>query len=186
MYTGLTQTLTLTHNHRSTTTTTTTNPIVIATMLKSYPDFINDKLHVLRQVEIRDFKQQWIAEERVTTCTVQLYSTHRHTCNKLDSSVATCTVQLYSTHRHTCNKLDSSVATCTVQLYLTHKHTRNKLAKHCRIQSDSPQQSLHNSTTSKTVWHNFLWWLTLAVPRPPIGRGGRPVRESLALTPRFS
>ena len=164
MYTGLTQTLTLTHNHQSTTTTTTTNPIVIATMLKSYPDFINDKLHVLRQVEIRDFKQQWIAEERVTTCTVQLYSTHRHTCNKLDSSVATC----------------------TVQLYLTHKHTRNKLAKHCRIQSDSPQQSLHNSTTSKTVWHNFLWWLTLAVPRPPIGRGGRPVRESLALTPRFS
>ena len=27
---------------------------------------------------------------------------------------------------------------------------------------------------------------TFAVPRPPIGRGGRPLRESLALTPRFS
>jgi len=44
--------------------------------LAVYPDFVNDKLHVLGEVEVGDLKQQWIAEERVATRTVQLCTTH--------------------------------------------------------------------------------------------------------------
>ena len=41
-------------------------------------DIIDDKLHVLREVEIGHLKEQWVAEESVATCSVDLTDTHRN------------------------------------------------------------------------------------------------------------
>ena len=58
---------------------------------RAYPDFINDKLHVLRQVEVGHFQQQRIAEKCVATCTVHL--SQRQTTTTATTTTTTTTTR---------------------------------------------------------------------------------------------